>query len=116
MKELICIGCPMGCRLQVDSDGKTIHSVSGNECARGEQYAHDEILAPRRMVTSLIAVEGRRIPLSVRTRTAIPKALIFDCLRQIRQIKITPPIHIGDVIMANILDTGVDLIATRELL
>ncbi len=115
MKELVCIGCPMGCRLQVDTDGQTVASVSGNECQRGDQFARDEVLAPKRMVTSLIPVAGSRVPLSVRTRTAIPKALIQDCLRQIRQIKITPPVHIGDVIQADILGTGVDLIATRDI-
>jgi CxxC motif-containing protein len=67
------------------------------------------------MVTSLIAVAGSRIPLSVRTRTAIPKDQIGDCLRRIRKIQVSLPVRIGDVIEANILDTGVDLIATRDL-
>ena len=115
MKELICIGCPMGCQLQVDVEGNQIRSIRGNVCARGSQYARDEILQPRRMVTSLIPVDGSRIPLSVRTRTAIPKHLIGECLRQIRQIRVTLPVRAGDVIYMDILGTGVDLIATRDL-
>ncbi len=115
MKELICIGCPMGCMLQIDVDGRNIRSIQGNVCARGKQYAQDEILEPRRMVTSLVIAEGSRIPLSVRTRTAIPKALIGDCLREIRKLRATLPVKIGDVIQADILGTGVDLIATRNL-
>jgi CxxC motif-containing protein len=115
MKELICIGCPMGCQLQVDVQDGTISKVSGSVCQRGVQYAHDEILQPRRMVTSLIHVAGSRIPLSVRTRTAIPRHLIGDCLRRIREIQAALPIRIGDVIEADILGTGVDLVATRDL-
>jgi len=115
MKELICIGCPMGCMLQVDVDGKDIRSIKGNICARGRQYAQDEILEPRRMVTSLVVAEGSRIPLSVRTRSAIPKALIGDCLREIRKLRVKVPVRIGDVIQADILGTGIDLIATRNL-
>jgi CxxC motif-containing protein len=117
MKELICIGCPMGCQLHVDvdADGRRIHGIQGNVCARGSQYARDEVLQPRRMVTSLIPVAGSRIPLSVRTRTAIPKHLIGDCLRRIRQIRVSLPVQTGDVILADILGTGVDLIATRDL-
>ncbi|HBP37712.1 MAG TPA: hypothetical protein DD640_03035 [Clostridiales bacterium] len=115
MKELICIGCPMGCQLQVDVEGDKIRSIRGNVCARGSQYARDEILQPRRMVTSLIPVAGSRIPLSVRTRTSIPKHLIGECLKHIRQISVSLPVRTGDVILANILGTGVDLIATRDL-
>jgi CxxC motif-containing protein len=115
MRDLICIGCPMGCMLQVDVDGQNIRSIKGNVCARGKQYAQDEVLMPRRMVTSLVIVAGSRIPLSVRTRTAIPKVLIGDCLREIRKLRASLPIRIGDVIQANILGTGVDLIATRNL-
>jgi CxxC motif-containing protein len=115
MKELICIGCPMGCMLQVESDSQTVQSVKGNVCARGSQYARDEVLRPRRTVTSLIMVEGSSIPLSVRTRTAIPKDLISDCLKRIRHLKVILPVRIGDVIDPDILGTGVDLIATRNL-
>ncbi len=115
MKELVCIGCPMGCQLQVDIDEGMIKEIRGNVCERGRQYARDEVLQPRRMVTSLIMVEGSRIPLSVRTRTAIPKYLIKDCLKEIRKLAVALPIRIGDVVRENILDTGVDLIATRNL-
>jgi CxxC motif-containing protein len=115
MKELICIGCPLGCRLQVETEGQRILSVKGYVCKRGKVYAEDEILRPRRMVTSLIAVPGSRIPLSVRTRTAIPKDLIEKCLRAIRASEIILPVKIGDVIHPDLLGTGVDLIATRDL-
>jgi CxxC motif-containing protein len=114
-REIVCIGCPLGCRLQVELDGSTIHSVKGNLCKRGQDYAVTEVLQPRRMLTSLIAVPGSRILLSVRTRSAIPKALIQPCLTAIRSLRVRLPVHIGDVIQADLLGSGVDLIATRDL-
>lgn len=114
-RELICIGCPMGCRMDVTVRQGKIAAVTGNVCVRGARYAQDEVLAPRRMVTSLVVVPGSREPLSVKTRTAIPKDLIQDCLREIRRIKPDLPVRIGDVVLENVLNTGVDIIATRNL-
>lgn len=115
MKELICIGCPLGCTLQVETDGQKIKSVKGNICKRGSQYAKDEVLRPKRMITSLIPVEGSRTPLSVRTRAAIPKDLIGQAICHIRTLKVSLPVRIGDIVEADMLGTGVDLIATRDL-
>ncbi len=115
IRELICVNCPMGCRLQVTVEQGQAKTVKGNVCARGDRYARDEVLQPRRMVTSLITVTGSREPLSVKTHAAIPKDLIFDCLREIRRCRVTLPVRIGDVILANVLGTGVNIVATRNL-
>lgn len=121
-REMICISCPMGCQLAVtvepaDSADQPVRilAVEGQQCARGENYARDEVLHPKRMVTALVAVPGRTLPLSVRTRSPIPKALIFDCLQVIRRTIVQPPVRLGDCLIANVLDTGVDVIATRDL-
>ncbi len=114
-KHLVCIGCPMGCNLQVTMDKDRIAAIDGYACKRGEQYARDELMDPRRMVTSLVAVEGSRVPLSVKTRQAIPKPLIADCIKVIRKLKVELPVAIGDVIAEDILGTGVDIVATRAL-
>jgi CxxC motif-containing protein len=115
VKELVCVGCPLGCRLQVETRDQTVTAVRGQQCARGKAYAEDEVLRPRRMITALVAIPGSHIPLSVRTRAAIPKDLILSCLREIRALKVTLPVQIGDVLLPDILGTGVDLIATRDL-
>lgn len=57
--------------------------MSGNVCKRGERYAHQECIAPERMVTAVIPVEGRTMPVSVKTRSPIPKKDIFNCMRQL---------------------------------
>lgn len=33
-RNLTCIGCPMGCALLVEMDGKEIISVTGNTCKK----------------------------------------------------------------------------------
>ena len=114
MKELICINCPLGCRLTVDDSNLSDVKVSGNTCLRGVKYAVDEVTAPKRMVTSSVPVTGstmRRV--SVKTNNPIPKEKIFEVLKLIKTVKATAPVVIGDVLYRNICD-GVDLISTSS--
>ncbi len=113
-KELTCIGCPMGCRVTAEQEGGHIHSVTGNTCPRGEAYARNELTSPVRMVTALVRVEGAHAPLSVKTREAIPKDKVFDCLEALKRIVATPPVHIGDTVAKNVCGTGVDVVATEN--
>ena len=118
MSTITCIGCPMGCQLQVDMEetdqGPVILDVKGYECSRGKQYAQDETTRPLRMVTTLVPIHGSRKPLSVRTRVPIPKDLIFDCLKAIHSISLRLPIKAGDCVLADVSGTGVDVIATCD--
>ncbi|MDE6189900.1 MAG: DUF1667 domain-containing protein, partial [Clostridia bacterium] len=87
MKEMICICCPMGCRLNVDDSDKQNINVSGNTCPRGAKYAKDEVICPKRMVTSVVAVDGGNINMvSVKTSESIPKDRIFDALKLLDNI------------------------------
>lgn len=114
MRELTCIGCPMGCTLKVEKQIEVL-VVSGNLCRRGEKYAIDEITAPKRMVTSTVRLHGGSVArLSVRTQTEIPKDKIFDCMEEIRRISVQPPVKIGDVLLENCAGTGVAIIATKN--
>ena len=115
MKELTCIGCPIGCLLKVDVQGDKIR-VSGNGCKRGESYARNEILAPKRSITSTVELlNGSIRRLSVRTAQDVPKDMIFACMEEIHKIRVTAPVHIGDVVLANCAGTGVDIIATKNI-
>lgn len=114
--ELTCISCPLGCplRVETDDDGNVL-LVSGNTCKRGEAYGKKEVTAPTRTVTSTVRLLGGSAPVvSVRTRDDIPKGKIFDVMDAIRGASIEAPVHIGDVVIADIAGTGVDLIATAE--
>ena len=116
MKELICINCPLGCRLSVDDKNLDDIKVTGNTCVRGVKYAVSEVTAPKRMVTSSVPVKGSTVSrVSVKTNNPIPKEKIFECLKLIKTVKATAPVVIGDVLYANICD-GVDLVATSEAL
>lgn len=115
MRELICINCPLGCRLSVDDKDVSNVKVSGNTCPRGVTYAVSEVTSPKRMVTSSVPVEGSSIlRVSVKTSEPIPKDRIFDCLAEIRKLKVHSPVAIGDVLLANVCGSGANIIATRE--
>ena len=116
-RELICIGCPMGCPLTVELEGSEVTSVTGHTCKRGEVYARKEVLSPTRIVTSTVKVEGGRADMvSVKTREDIPKGKIFDCIRALKGVTVQAPVHIGDVIVPDVAGTGVDIVATRQVL
>ena len=113
--ELTCINCPIGCRITADYDGKEVTNIQGYTCARGLAYAKTEITDPTRMVTALVGVEGSHVPLSVKTRSAVRKPLVFDVLAKIRETKVTPPVRIGDVVIPDVCGSGVDVIATENI-
>lgn len=115
-REMICINCPMGCRLTVDDADKSNIKVTGNTCPRGVTYAVNEITAPKRMVTGSVKVQGGNIAMvSVKTREAIPKELIFNSLELLKDVTLTAPVHIDDVVIADICGCGVDVIATKNV-
>lgn len=113
--EITCINCPVGCRLQVTIENGAVTKVEGNACKRGETYARQECVAPLRMITAVIPVEGSKVPLSVKTQSPIPKELIFQCMQALSEVKLAAPIAPGTVVLANVLGTGVDIIATKEV-
>ncbi len=115
-RNLICIGCPMGCPLTVEMEGDTIIRVNGNTCKRGDSYARSEVTAPARTITSTVKVlYGKAKVVSVKTRKDIPKEKIFACMKVLKELQVKAPVHIGDVIVTDIADTGVDIIATKTV-
>jgi CxxC motif-containing protein len=116
-KEMICIGCPMGCYLTVDYAGTKIRDVGGNRCKVGSEYAEKEISNPERTLTTTVKVKHGYLPLvSVRTNKPIPKIRIFDAMNLLAKVEVEAPIKIGEPIIQNIFDTGVNVIATKTVL
>ena len=114
--RLICITCPMGCTLEVTHEGQTITKVEGNACKRGPDYAQAELTDPRRMVTSTVKVQGAAHPLvPVYTAAPIPKPLIFALLGELRRVELQAPVKVGQIVLANALGTGIDVLASRDL-
>ena len=116
-QEITCINCPMGCRMTVSlTDSGQFLSVSGNTCARGAAYARQECTLPERMITAVIPVCGSKTPLSVKTSRPVLKSMIRDVMHELSLVRIQTPVSIGQVIIPDVLHTGADIVATRDLI
>ncbi len=114
MKELICIVCPKGCHLRVDEENG--YKVTGNSCPKGADYGYKELTHPTRVITSTVKIHGgihHRLP--VKTSCDIPKDKIFDVVRLLDNVEVEAPVHKGDIVIENILNTGANIIATRNM-
>jgi len=113
-KDMVCVACPLGCSLTVEIEDDKIIAVSGNTCKRGDAYARSEVTNPTRSLTSTVKVCNGKCPvIPVKSARPLPKKLLIDCARELSKIEVRAPIKIGDVILHNILGTGVDIIATN---
>lgn len=117
-----CTTCPSECLLTVeverDTDGAVaeVHSVTGNNCPRGDKFAHQELTCPMRVLTTTVAVSGGdEALLPVRTAEAIPLALHAHAMDLIRGVGVEAPIRMGDIVLPNLLNTGIDLIASMGI-
>lgn len=116
IRELICIGCPMGCAMTVAVESGTVVSVEGHTCKRGDEYARREVIAPTRMLTTTLPVaNGERPTVPVKTNGEVPKLMLLDCARALSTVKLPAPIKAGEIVVSNILGTGVDIIAVKNI-
>lgn len=116
-RELVCIGCPKGCNLTVMIRENNEFDITGNTCNKGIEYAKKELTDPRRIVTTTVKVKGGKYPMvSVKTASDIPKDKIMACIKALSDIEVEAPVRIGDIILKNAADTGVDVVATKEVL
>ena len=113
MKEMICIVCPVGCRMEVD---EVTYDVGGNKCPKGAVYGKKELVSPTRIITSTVKINNaihNRLP--VKTSSEVPKEKIFEIMRVINKFEISSPVYVGEVLIKNVLGTGVDIVATRNM-
>lgn len=115
-KKITCIICPYSCSIEVDINKKTkIVDVRNNKCKQGLDYAILEAIFPKRIITTTVRVKDHNDTLvSVRSSKPIPKDKIFQAMEILKSLEINLPININDVILKNIANTGVDVIATRD--
>jgi len=113
----LCIGCPLGCRLEVEEDeAHQIVEVRGYDCKRGQEYAKQEHADPRRMVTTSINVHnGLWARLPVKTTQPVPKNSVLAVNRVIQSLTLTAPVKLGEVLLRDVLGTGADVVATRDM-
>lgn len=116
-----CTTCPSECALTIETridenEVEHVLSVQGNRCARGRKFAEQEIIRPMRILATTIVVrEGDEKLLPVRTARPIPRDLHLSAMRDIRHASVTAPVHMGDVVMSDLLGTGVDLVASMNV-
>ncbi|MBU81370.1 MAG: hypothetical protein CL724_07825 [Chloroflexi bacterium] len=114
---LICIVCPVSCPCDVEwtqEDG--VIKVENNQCKLAFEYVEGELFDPRRMLTTSVPVDGGNWPLvSVKTHVPIPKDQMLEAMKAIEGIRAEAPIKVGDVIVPDLLGTGSDLVATRNV-
>lgn len=114
-REMVCINCPLGCMLTVTKENDGSVTVSGNTCPRGEEYGRTELTNPKRIVTSTVRVKGeKRGVVSVKTAAPVPKEKMMDCIEELKEAEVCAPVSVGDVIIENVANTGVAIIATRD--
>jgi len=115
-KEIICTVCPRGCHIEVVGEGDNVISVTGHTCKRGLEYATAEFAHPVRILTTTVKMAGvENDLLPVRSKAPIPKEKLFDCMEVIRQTQVTTPVACYDVVIPNICNTGIDIVATKTV-
>ncbi len=116
MKETVCIVCPRGCKLRIDESGGDL-AVTGNACRRGRDFAVSELKDPRRTICTTVRTAFPEVPvLPVRLSAEIPKARIFDVMREINAVTVESRVGRGDIIIKDVLSLGADVIASSNLL
>lgn len=114
--KIVCVSCPLGCRITIQSKDGKIASIGGNACPKGIKYAQEESVNPLRILTTTVKVIDGELPLvSIKTEKAIPKKLLSEAMIEIAKIEVNAPVKIGQVIKDNLIGTGVSLLATREV-
>lgn len=106
----------MGCHLEVIEKENGGYIITGNQCKRGAEYGEKELTNPTRVLTSTVKINDgflKRLP--VRTNDEMPKGLLFEAMKIINQVEIDAPVKVGEVVISNILDTGVDIVSSRSM-
>lgn len=115
-KNFICTACPTGCRLIVRMEGDEVVKILGNRCRKGETYGRQEAISPQRMVSSTVrVVNGFHPLLPVYTKGSVPKRRIAEVLEKIKAVEVQAPISTEDVIISNVIGTGVNVVASRDM-
>ena len=115
LKTITCICCPKGCQITLDTE-KPEETVKGFSCPQGHDYAISELIHPTRTISSTVEIKGGLHPrIPVKTNGNIPKEKIFEVMGEINKISAKSPVKCGEVLLPNVLDTGIDIVACRDM-
>jgi CxxC motif-containing protein len=115
-RRFICITCPVGCAIDAVIENGELIEATGQACKRGIAFVREELRTPKRMLTTTVRVRGGALPLvPVRSAQALPKGLLFSVAALLRDVVLEAPVLEHQVVLQNVLNTGVDIIASRDL-
>ena len=115
-REFICVICPVGCTIEAIVEGNELVGISGQACKRGVVFVQEELTAPRRVLTTTVRVRGGALPLvPVRSSEPLPKELLVQVVEALRQVSLEAPVSEHQIVIGNVLDTGVDVVTSRAL-
>ncbi len=115
-QNLICVTCPRGCSLTISYDDQDQITITGNQCKRGAAYAKAELSDPRRMIASTVRIRGgihKMLPIS--TNAPFPKGKIMNLMAFLKSVEISAPVKMGDILIENVLNTGIAMVASRNM-
>jgi CxxC motif-containing protein len=114
--QITCINCPMGCDVELEVENGEIVRIEGANCPAGESYVKEEYHNPTRILPTTARVSGGKLPLvPVKTNKPMPKGKLEEAMREIAKVELDAPVKLGDVVIEDILGTGVDIVATRDM-
>ncbi len=116
LKKFTCIICPNSCDIEAEINENSISHIDGNKCPKGKEYVESEVKNPlRNFATSVSVSDGDFSICSVRLTKPIPKSRIFDAVNEIKKIRASAPIKVGQKLYENLLNLDTDVIATRKI-
>ncbi|MHB0859527.1 MAG: DUF1667 domain-containing protein [Anaerolineae bacterium] len=115
-REYICVTCPVGCTIDAIVEGGELVSIQGQACKRGQAFVREEIHDPRRTLTTTVRVRGGALPLApVRSSAPLPKGLVMRAAEILRSLTLDAPVEAQQVIVRDILGSGIDVVTTRAI-
>tara|TARA_B100002003_G_C14029997_1_gene496548 strand:+ start:574 stop:933 length:360 start_codon:yes stop_codon:yes gene_type:complete len=113
--EIVCTVCPTSCLVHAKWDEEKLISIDRAQCKLAWEYISDEIFDPKRVVTTTVPTDAGRNPLvSVKTADPVPKDLVLDVMDVLAGVTAKVPVNAGDVVVANVLGTGISVVATSN--
>jgi len=110
IKNITCTECPRGCLITAEYENDKIQSVYGFSCERGKKYAENEVICPRRVLTTTMKTrDGSVVP--VKTDKPVKKSEMLDIMTIINGATANLPVSIGDVLIKNVTE-DINVVAT----
>jgi CxxC motif-containing protein len=91
-----------------------VHATSMED--QNSKVIHADINTQEKIFTTLVRIKGAQYNVvPVKSNKPIHMSLWIDCSKALSRLYVGAPIKIGDIVCKNILNTGVDIVCTRNV-